>query len=63
MVLKTCSLKVYPQEIHQEGGIAFKDTCKFIFFIFGLTCNFTITELLQHDIVFNAVERLKILEG
>ena len=53
MVLKTCSLKVY--------SISYRKELQPLKIIFGLTCNFTINELLQYDIVFKALERLKIL--
>ena len=53
MVLKTCFLKVY--------RISYRKQLQPLKIIFGLTCNFTINELLQYDIVFKALERLKIL--
>ena len=45
----------------QEGAIVYRKELQPLKIIFGLTCNFTINELLQYDFVFKALERLKIL--
>ena len=45
----------------QQGAIVYWKELQPLKIIFGLTCNFTINELLQYDIVFKVLERLKIL--
>ena len=45
----------------QEGALVYRKELQPLKIIFGLTCNFTINELLQYDIVFKVLERLNIL--
>ena len=44
----------------QEEAIVYRKKLQPLKIIFNLTCNFTINELFQYDIVFKTVERLKI---
>ena len=45
----------------QEGAIVYRKKLQPLKITFGSTCNYTINELFQYDIVIKALERLKIL--